>query len=154
MSEPELIQRKNPLSHMVRSPGGMRVCDAVAAAERNVKAMEPENIAEVDRNLALLVEAAGRAPDDLSAREKLYGHAAVIAGLGGNCGLDELGRAAFSLCEIADRYQEAGQWSPEAVAIHLNAMAILRKPGTMATAAMRKSVLAGLNQLVAHQASG
>jgi hypothetical protein len=151
MSAVKYVFRKNTLGPQVDEPGGLSVEDAVRAAEQNVAAIQDESVAEVDRNIDLLARSAAAVAADsanLSAREEVYAHANVIAGLAGCCGLGEVGQAAFCLCDLTDLYIVSGSWNADAVAVHLSAIAVLRSPDIAGAPEMRRSVLAGLHEIV------
>ena len=66
----------------------------------------------------------------------------MVVGLAGSCGLDDVGKAAFSLCELVDRYG-TDRWDTMFVAVHLNAISGLRDNG--GTPQSRAAILDGLN---------
>jgi hypothetical protein len=150
MSAVQYTFRKNALGPLVDQTGGLSIEDAVRAAERNVASIRDESVAEVDRNIELLARSAAAVAADatnLSARDEVYAHANVIAGLAGCCGLSEVGQAAFCLCDLADLYIVSNYWNADAVAVHLSAIAVLRAPDIAGAPAARRSVLAGLHEI-------
>lgn len=150
MSGVKYTFRKNTLGPLLDRPGGLRVDAAVQAAERNVASVRRESVAEVDRNIDLLARSAAAVAADkanVSARQEVYAHANVIAGLAGCCGLPEVGQAAFCLCDLTDLYIVSDYWNDDAVAVHLSAIAVLRTPEISGAPDARRSVLAGLHEM-------
>lgn len=148
MSEPvQYIRRENRLGRLLSKPGGVKITAAITEAEHNLAAIRGETLAEVDRNMELLRRSA-LAVDKHSARDEVYAHANVIAGLAGSCGLPDLGRAAYLLCELTDRYLLADTWNRDGVAVCLNALMLLRAQPALADEAYEE-VLNGLAELVA-----
>jgi hypothetical protein len=66
--------------------------------------------------------------------------------MGGVFGLGELGKAAYSLCELVSRFQTLERFQWQMVKVHIDGLRLLRNPGDHA-AAIRDEVLAGLRQV-------
>ena len=157
MSSATITFRENRLGKLLNQFGGVSVGKAIEAAEANLESIREANVAEVDRNLALLAETAARAkaePDELAHRRAIYACANTVAGLAGACGLAEVGEAAFSLCELTDRLIATGRWNDEAIAVHLHAVSLLRAEATPETAELRRSILDGLADVVERAPAG
>lgn len=140
---------ENRMKKLLEEPGGLTHRDALGRAHQNIGAIRHEIIAEVDRNIAALAKAADCAkakPEDMGARRDIYSHANVVAGLAGSCDLEDVGKAAFSLCELVDRYG-VDRWNAVFIAVHLDAIQGLRDQ--TGTPQSRAAILDGLNQVVA-----
>jgi hypothetical protein len=149
MSQVRFSYPENRMKKLLEEPGGLTQRDALGRAHQNIGMIRHEIVAEVERNIAELTKAAARAAqdaEDMSARRDLYTHANVVVGLAGSCGLDDVGKAAFSLCELVDRYG-TDRWDAAYVAVHLNALSALGEG--KGTPQSRAAILDGLNQVVA-----
>lgn len=141
---------ENPLAKLLEGPGGIAVNHAVARAETNLGAARDDYVADVDRNLArleALLPPSARPPAPDAASEA-YLRANEVAGIAGVGGLDAVGKAAFSLCELLDRMNASGRWNGEAVSVHMAAIKLLRG---MSGKSGEAAVLKGLRQVVAHE---
>ena len=141
---------ENRLAKSIVSKGGMSAAEALSAAQKAVNEVREPTIAEIDANLReinVLGEGmkAANAFDE-EALQKMYVCANRVVAMGGVFGLDELGKAAYSLCELVSRFQtlERFQWSM--IQVHLDGLRLLRNPGDHA-AAIREEVLKGLRQV-------
>ncbi len=137
---------ENRLGKLALAPGGISQEKAVGAAKSNLVGIEGETLAEVDKNLEQLRQAAakpGLAGDPEGQRE-VYGFANLVAGMAGACRLEGLGRAAFYLCETVDRMVEVGAWNGKAVAVHMHAINLLRAGGADMPMADQKALVDGL----------
>ena len=140
--------RENRLAKLT-APGGMTEVEAAAAATANLEAIRDECVAQLDRDFELLKRAAAdpHARNVPLLQREIYAHANAIAAIGGACGLGEMGEAAFSLCELVDRQIIRGAWSDRAVAVHLDAMGLLRRADNDLAPAARKALIAGLRHV-------
>ena len=147
------FSRKSALAKLIRKPGGVRVGDAIEQATVNLDSIRDACIAEVDANLATIEQVLQDVPNrpPKAALTKAYTCSNEIAGMAGSCGLQALGDAAFSLCELIDR--SSASWSPEAVTVHLNAIRLLRRLGDTGGAAQRE-ILEGLRKVATRAAPG
>ncbi|MEO8114089.1 MAG: hypothetical protein ABI655_06905 [Phenylobacterium sp.] len=141
---------ENPLAKLIEEPGGMAVTHAVARAESNLVTARTDYVADVDRNLARLqtLLPPSAHPPSPDAAVEAYQRANEVAGIAGVCGLDSVGKACFSLCELLDLMNASGRWNGEAVAVHMAALKLLRG---MKAKTGEGAVLKGLRQLVAHE---
>jgi len=146
MSSVSYIRRPNRLGKLIATPGGRKLDVAVATAEANIESLRPGMLAEVDQALEGLRAAAGR--DDLAARTEVYNRATAIVGFAGLCGLTRVGEVAYNLCELSDRYLEAGLWNAAAVAAHIQTMGVLRMADLPEDSPEAQAVLDGLKELV------
>jgi hypothetical protein len=149
MSQVRFSYPENRMKKLLEEPGGLTARDALGRAHQNIGMIRPQILAEVDRNIVEINKAAAKAAldaTDMSARRDLYTCGNVIVGLAGSCGLDEVGKAAFSLCELVDRYG-TDRWDAAYVAVHLSAITALREGA--GTPQSRVATLEGLSQVVA-----
>ena len=146
MSSVSYIRRPNRLGKLISTPGGRKLGQAVAMAEANIETLRPGMLAEVDEALARLREAAGRT--DAASRTDVYNRAMAIVGFAGLCGLTRVGEVAYNLCELSDRYIEAGAWNEAAIAAHIQTMGVLRVANLPEDSKEAEAVLEGLKTLV------
>jgi hypothetical protein len=149
MKNVRVFKRENRLRYLVETPGGKPLPDAVRDADRAIETVRAEGVSAVDSAIDCLKSAMREAPSNLAARRAVYAQASLIAGLAATCGMEALGQVAFSLCELTDRQMSSGQWSLEAARVHLDAMALLRRPDMARSEAARISVLGGLAKVLA-----
>ncbi len=145
MSKPRFFKPHNPLAKMVQKTGGKEVAKAIEDAAANLESIRDSTVAAVDADIAAVEKLLGGdgrpAQGDL---QKAYRQCNAIAGIAGSCGLNAVGQAAFSLCELLDRLVTSGGWNIEAVTVHLNGMRLLR--GGVGDAA-EQTVLDGLRKV-------
>jgi hypothetical protein len=146
MSSVSYIRRPNRLGKLISTPGGRKLGEAVATAEANIETLRPGMLAEVDEALERLREAAGRG--DAASRADVYNRATAIVGFAGLCGLTRVGEVAYNLCELSDRYIEAGAWNAAAIAAHIQTMSVLRVADLPDDSPEAEAVLEGLKALV------
>jgi len=146
MSSVSYIRRPNRLGKLISAPGGRKLGQAVAEAEANIETLRPGLLAEVDEALERLREAAGRT--DAAARTDVYSRATAIVSFAGLCGLTRVGEVAYNLCELSDRYIEAGIWNEAAIAAHIQTMSVLRTANLPDDSEEAGEVLDGLKTLV------
>lgn len=146
MSSVHYIRRPNRLGKLISTPGGRKLGEAVAQAEANIETLRPGMLAEVDEALDRLRAAAGRT--DVAARTDVYNCATAIVGFAGLCGLTQVGEVAYNLCELSDRYIDAGVWNEAAVAAHIQTMSVLRMANLPEDSPDAAAVLDGLKALV------
>ena len=116
MSSVSYIRRPNRLGKLISAPGGRKLSEAVAKAEANLEVLRPGMMNEVDGALERLRDAAARS--DMAARSDVYNCATAIVSFAGLCGMKRLGEVAYNLCELSDRYIEAGVWNAAAIGAH------------------------------------
>ena len=146
MTAVQIFRRENRLAKLIRKPGGISRKIAMAQAASNLGEIRDELILELDRILALIDRSAtAEAANDNKAQAIIYHGSNHIIGLAEPCGIPELGKAAFSLCELVDRMTEAGAWNAVAVQVHLEAFKLLRgaltgrfRPSAEASRAVRR----------------
>lgn len=135
---------ENRLAKAVSTPGGKHVETAVADAEAQIAAIAEKCVEQIDlaleRVFRLSPPAEGQAED-------LYRAVREVAGLAGTCGLDDLGAAALSYCNLLDQAEQNGRLSGERVQVHLGVMRLLRRPERF-TETERQDILENLKAVV------
>lgn len=115
---------KQRLARLLRMPGGKSVAAALQDADAALAALD-EGLAEIARLLPLTRSLAdGEARE---ARTRIYHEANAMVGVAHVAGLPHLDRAAYGLCELADGLMAQGRWDADAVAVHVQALHLLRQ---------------------------
>lgn len=143
----------NRLTKMIAEPGGVRVDEALKGAEQNLETMRESCLIAIDARLAEIEKLhrdAGPAPDQ-TAKDALYALGDEIHAVAGVFGLNELGAAAFSLCELVDGMRSSDRWNTQAMDVHLGALRLFREPRNAAGAG---PVLAGLRRVIEQATAG
>ena len=147
MKSATFAQPPNALGAVIDLPGGIRVADALAKAAQNLESIRAPSLEAIDRYLSeleiLCADPAAR-PSEVTAR-RIYDLSNDILGIAGVFNLDELGMAAYSLCELVDCFSEISRWNQLAVIVHISAFRFLRNSDANSDYA---SILEGLNRLV------
>lgn len=119
------IPYQNRLAKLVQKPGGKRIADALAAADAGVQSLSEEGLAELDRLIAAVAAAVRGelAPGPLG---KVYDQANEIVGIAGLFGFSEVGKAAFSLCDLLDRTEGGARCDRRALQVHADTLLLLR----------------------------
>jgi len=149
VSKVKFIPGKSRLSKVMRQPGGTTVVGALKDAKRNLDMIRRECVVEIDAKLNLIQQKFGQAeqkPDDADLDE-FYRLSNDIVGMAGVFEMNELGEAAFSLCELIDRLKTPDQWDWPAVEVHLSGLRLLRR--TTPGSPENQDVLTGLRKLTA-----
>lgn len=146
MSSVSYIRRPNRLGKLISAPGGRKLSEAVAKAEANLEVLRPGMMNEVDGALERLRDAAAR--NDIAARSDVYNCATAIVSFAGLCGMKRLGEVAYNLCELSDRYIEAGVWNAAAIGAHIQTMGVLRMANLPEDSPEAEAVMEGLKTLV------
>ncbi len=116
-------------------------------ADENLDAIRAECLDALDRHLEQITQLraqSGAAPS-AEIKDAIYQLASDIHGVAGVFGLEALGEAAFSLCELADRLRRSDRWSQDAIDVHISALRLLRHPES---ADDSNQVLRGLYQVL------
>lgn len=130
------------IAAMINRASGVTEAEALARASARIEGLRAESLAALDVALEA-AEQAGRAdPADL---DGLYDRASEVVELAGLYGLTGLGRAAYSLCDLADTLRAGGRTNAAAVAVHLEALRLLRH----ADDAVAAPILDGLKAVAA-----
>lgn len=147
MSVIKFIPYTNRLAKLIKLPGGKTVEAAMADADANLKEIEAPCLEVLDQLIARirgLAETPQPSVDDL---DEIYARSNEIVGLGGVFGMQDLSAAAYSLCELVDRTRERGGPDRAAMAVHVNALRLLRM-GVAVDEAERTRMLDGLASVV------
>jgi hypothetical protein len=141
---------ENRLAKSVGAKGGMSASEALSRAQQAVNEMREPTIAEIDANLKEIyrlaehMKAAGGFDEE--ALQQMYICGNRVVAMGGVFGLGELGKAAYSLCELVSRFQTLERFQHSMVQVHVDGLRLLRNPGDHAPA-IREEVLNGLRQV-------
>lgn len=149
MTSVQFLFPENRLAKLVRQPGGIGLQQAIAAASSNLESIRDELLVGLDEYLQQ-VDAIGadpRLPEDRAMQEDLYQKSNFVAGVAGHCGLAELGQAAYTFCEVLDRFLSGAAWSAPAVMVHLDALKVLRATDPSAANQNGAAVVQGLRKV-------
>jgi len=150
MSAVKKIRVKNTLAAAVRAPGGKTIAEAVAGAEARLEDIKDDCLASLDKILASLAELIEN-PNYLRREEVLaglYDLSNDIVGIAGVAGLGDMGKAAFSFCDLLDVFIDQGGWNAAAVEVHMNGLKLLRTMSDKIGEAGRAQILEGLFAVV------
>jgi hypothetical protein len=143
-------QYANPLASTVGGIKGMTVEDATTAAEANLFMIQDDCLASLDQALSVIFEylpTLSRAEDQVNA-ELVYRAANQVVALGALCDLPDLGKVAFSLCDLVDRSRTIGKWNTAALETHRQALVLLRRPADDGDHPLTQDMIAGLLRVV------
>ena len=138
----------NRLASMIRLPGGKTVQEAIQAAQAAVEHYRPEVVSDIDAAIAELERLSTRPAPGAPEHERVYRISSSVLDHAGLFDLEDVGRAAYSLCELVDRMQERGVWDASAVTVHVGSMRLLREMG-QGDPLQRAELLRGLAAVVA-----
>jgi hypothetical protein len=141
---------ENRLSKMITLPGGKTVEEATQDAESNMESIRDKVLTAMDKKVQRLLDSAAAITVDPNPEvlTDCYNVANEIFSLAGAFGKEQMGEAAYSLCELIDRSREAGKWSDPAFQAHMNALRLMRHDETEEGQEARKVVLEGLKSVV------
>ena len=155
MSNAQYVFPELRLSQQLKAAGGLPVVEALDAAQTNLKALQPECLAELR---SLTAEASGcfaRFPDAFTAPllKDLYAIASRGVGSGAVAGIPAADTALISLCDLLDHMTRAGRWDKEAVAVHVKTLEVLvSTEGQAMSDQAASAVLLGLTKVSARYA--
>jgi hypothetical protein len=135
---------KPRISTMVNRATGLSEAEALARAAAGIEALRDESLTALDAAIASADAAARTAPP---AADAVYKAAGEILELSGTYGLEALEKAAYSLCELVDDLRSNARWNGPAVAVHLEAMRLLRAPGQAGSEAILEGLHAVLGRV-------
>ncbi|MDO9223183.1 MAG: chemotaxis protein CheE [Caulobacter sp.] len=143
--------RKRPrLASLIDSSGGMTVIKALRSAEANTAPLREEALAAVDGILTDLEALTAVRPDEPAADlARVYVLSASLLDVAGPFGLEDMCKAAYSLCDLVDRQTRAGRCDMPPVQVHVASLRVLAQAGQSAEA--RAQVLSGLELLLARE---
>ena len=141
---------ENRLSKLIKLPGGKTVQEAMDDAESNMESIRDKVLSAMDKKVLQLLDGAASVTADPNpeALTNRYNVANEIFALAGAFGKEQMGEAAYSLCELIDRSREAGKWSDPAFQAHMNALRLMRHDETEEGQEARKVVLTGLQSVI------
>jgi hypothetical protein len=143
------IPYRNRLAKLIRLPGGAPVREALAKAEANVEALRASSLAIIDDMLAEIDRlGAPRTSPDGRDSGQIYDVANQLVGIAGLFGLEAVGQAALSLCELVDCTSEVG-CEREEMDVHIRSLHLLRRPEALGQVG-QDAVLKGLVNVVRH----
>ena len=145
------IRKKPRLSSLVDQPGGMSARSALKAVAELLDPLREEGRERVEASIAVLEQtlAASHRYDRTVLLSALYAQATAVLDAAGPFGLDDLCSAAFSLCELSDRYSRLETpVDPRAVEVHIQALRLLHTHDAAPEAA-RHAILDGLARVLA-----
>ena len=150
MKAPKTFKYENRLAKTVASHGGMTVGEATRAAQQQLERVRKPTIAHIDVELATIAQMRDlmKSGADADALAKIYGAANRIVATAGLFGLEELGEAAYCLCELVSRFQSSGKFNLMLIEVNTQGLRLLRDPGNH-SAADRQAALKGLKQVAA-----
>lgn len=150
MSVVRFIPQVNRLGKAMAGPGGKKVSEAIDDAQAGLDEIAPPCVEAIDEAMARIAEITA-APDPLTAavREAIYSDANQIFSFGAMFGLEEMGKGAWSLCELIDISEQNPPSTRAAINAHVSSLRLLRA-GDALPEDQRATVLAGLEQLLAH----
>lgn len=149
MSIVKVIPYVNRLAKVVAIPGGKRIGEAVADANANILTIKEPCLEALDANIARIRDLAATPAPDTAALEEIYECSNEAVGLAGLFGLADLGRAAYSLCELIDSRPSGEGVGRQALDVHIDGLRLLRT-GDALPAAERDRMVEGLLAVVAH----
>jgi hypothetical protein len=142
-----IIRRVSNLSKLIGDKGGRTVMAALRAAEAETADLREEGRALLTEAIAAL-EAAAIQPLCETWLEGVYRASAGVIDI---CppDLPALGKAAWSLCDLADRQRRTGRIDAPPIAVHVAAIRSLGQPGLDPKTAA--PLLLGLEALLARE---
>jgi hypothetical protein len=149
MSTARFTVPKPRLAALLRTPGGLPVEEALAAAAANLQTLKPQCISELMEQLEAaeaIYARLGPGFDDAGLGE-LYETAVHAIGLGDVCGAGSVDVALHSLCDLLDNLRMLMRYDAEAVGVHLRAWRLLISTELPPEGA--QAVLGGLNKVSA-----
>lgn len=149
MSVVTRLRPVNPLAALIDKPGGLRVSEAVAAAEANLESVRDAALERLDAILAEMDACAAAVPGYAAATvDALYRLSNEIVGVAGVFGYPHMGEAAYSLCDLLDASRASETWRASAVGVHLRTLRLLRQQGGPAADPLAcQAILEGLRQV-------
>lgn len=141
------FMKKPRLVSLIGAAGGMTVVSALRAAEANNETLRAGALDAVDAILADLEGLTARAPEDATAwLDRVYALSSSLLDVAGPFGLADMCKAAYSLCDLADRQKRAGLCEAAPVQVHVASLKLLRQLDQPPAA--RALILAGLEKLL------
>lgn len=135
------------LSKKMAEPGGLTVAAIERRAQERLLGHKQDAMRSVEQAVAELEKrTAGDLPD---ADPELYRIASSMLDLAGFFDTGPLYDAGYSLCELLDVMQGKGQWSAQAVQVHVRALRLILKDNYQLTP-HSTALLEGLRAVLEH----
>jgi DNA-binding response OmpR family regulator len=137
---------ENTLAKVVRLPGGRTVAEALRSADTRIGRLKGACVAAMHKRIGRLSELAddGKA-GKVGVLDEIHAASNEILGLAGAFGMNELGEAAYSLCDLAYAFRDGVPTNWTAVDVHINGLRLLcDEVGDLAD---RHGVLIGLRKV-------
>jgi hypothetical protein len=149
VSEAKVFKVKTRLATVALGGGGLSVGEAVKRAEAAVELTYEASLAEIDRLLSALESGYGMegATRETADYDRLYAMASQIIDISICLRDSQLDNAARAFCDLIDLSAELEVWDPEAIAVHIQVMRLLRQSGAEMGAAERAKLVQGLHQV-------
>lgn len=144
MTQARTFKVKSPLARQLHEPGGRMVRDLERQADAALETHRDDAMAMVGGTLILLEELCAEAPD--GAGQRVYELASSIVDLAGFFDTGPLFEAAYSLCDIADRMNQAETWHWPSIQVHAQALRLILAGGCR-TGRTSDTLLAGLRSI-------
>lgn len=139
----KIFKAENALAKVIRLPGGKTVAEALRQADERVGGLEPSCRDALRAKIAALSElSAGQRAEDL---DTIYGLADEVISLSGPAHMPSVGKAAHSLCDLAERFRVTGVPNWPAIDVHVGGLSLLASDGC--GGAEQQRVLDGLSQV-------
>lgn len=123
MTDARTFKYRSNLARKMSAPGGRLIADAVARADSGLEQHRTAAMAAlVDRVATLEAACAAQKP---GSEQGVYDQAAALLDMAGFFDTGPLYKAAFSLCELADRRLDAGAWNWPSIAVHVQALRLI-----------------------------
>ncbi|MGA0605878.1 hypothetical protein ACO2Q0_07735 [Phenylobacterium sp. VNQ135] len=118
----------NRLAKALTQHSGLTMREAVKAADARLAQLRENTLTEID-GIVLRIQALSQDITRLDDPrvQQVYGAANQIIALAGVFEKTELGEAAYSLCELITRFRNTGRWSAAMVAVHVDALQVMRQ---------------------------
>jgi hypothetical protein len=124
---------KSRLSKEMAQPGGIAVGVAVQRAEKALGAMQNQCVEMVATTVTKDF------PNLYRLSSRIIDIAFCLPG-------SQIEKAAYALCDLADRGEELGIWDQACIDVHISTLKLLRHGGEALTTAQRLHMVAGLRQ--------
>jgi hypothetical protein len=150
VSTGKVFKYENRLAGTLVTQGGMNAGEAVRSAQVAIEELREPSLADIDVTLQEIYALADQlaAGSDAAALERMYVCANRVLAIGAVFGLGDLGKAAYSLCELVSRFQRLSRFNGAMIRVHIDGLKLLRSPDGHPAQA-REKVLDGLQQVAA-----
>lgn len=146
MRKARLFMPANRLAKMLGDSNGMLFSHAIEHAQTNLAKVRGAHEVALTRKLDALRDLAPFAHANTEQRAAFYRLAQDVLTDAGGLGMNEISRAARSLCDLLAS-PAGGARLRQGVSVHLEAIAALRASNAEADGALREAILAGLTRI-------